>query len=92
MCCACNGMCNHVGPHSYCVNHGGIYTPYSPPAPNVPFPAIPFGGNWTAPCTEHCWCRKVEEDEGRLSQQGPHRQCCKCFDYRAEEFLGIGVS
>lgn len=26
-CCACNGTCNHVGPHSYCAPHGG--SPYS---------------------------------------------------------------
>lgn len=22
-CCACNGTCCHVGPHSYCERHGG---------------------------------------------------------------------
>lgn len=23
MCCACDGSCNHVGPHSFCPAHGG---------------------------------------------------------------------
>ena len=39
MCCVCNGSCNHVGPHSYCVAHGGsVYYPYvgGPFAPPVP--------------------------------------------------------
>jgi hypothetical protein len=23
MCCICNGICSHIGPHSYCSVHGG---------------------------------------------------------------------
>lgn len=22
-CCQCNGQCNHIGPHQFCVAHGG---------------------------------------------------------------------
>lgn len=26
MCCACDGSCNHIGPHAYCPAHGGQTT------------------------------------------------------------------
>lgn len=33
-CCACNGTCSHVGPHSYCAAHGGSFIPTTT-APNT---------------------------------------------------------
>lgn len=31
-CCACNGACYHVGPHSFCNKHGLSNQAYSPPS------------------------------------------------------------
>lgn len=37
-CCACNGTCNHTGPHSYCSAHGGSYWPVTTAPVNHPCP------------------------------------------------------
>lgn len=38
MCCLCNGVCHHVGPHSYCSRHGSsTYQPSLVPPSNTNF-------------------------------------------------------
>jgi len=43
MCCACAGVCSHIGPCSFCFLHGGGgYTPYPPHQPLPYIPYVPY--------------------------------------------------
>lgn len=75
-CCVCAGSCNHVGPCSYCTNHGGANI-----GPMMPS----WWYSWPSqPTCEHCWCREAAQS---VFAEGPHRQCCKCLTQMAEQFI-----
>lgn len=65
-------------------------TPYQPPIVTSPPPTL-YG--FPLHCN-HCYCIKQSGinyfPNGAVTNgEGPHRQCCKCKDVMAEEFLGI---
>jgi hypothetical protein len=66
-CCACAGVCNHIGPHSYCSAHGGGYGIPTYTGSSTSSPVLPY-----MPCN-HCWCE-------RAILYPNHAQCCKCGD------------
>jgi hypothetical protein len=67
-CCICNGTCNHVGPHSFCVAHGGgIAWPTTPTTTTTTTP-LAFRFRFRPATCEHCWCWN----------EGDHNVCCNC--------------
>jgi hypothetical protein len=76
MCCVCAGLCSHVGNHSYCAAHGGTEQPAMTVQPSTSVSFTPI------PCN-HCWCKAAAV----ALRDKPHRQCCKCSDVMAEEFV-----
>ncbi len=99
-CCVCNGSCNHVGPHSYCVAHGGsVFYPSLPtavPTFCAPLPPQPaFGFRFVPSVCEHCFCQPagpVLFESGHLGGVGEtainepeHEQCCNCGVRRVKQ-------
>jgi len=77
ICCVCNGSCCHVGPHSYCAEHGAAS---APSYPGVPWPVPDVWRTWPTGCREHCYCQDA-------SYPDEHAQCCKCLDRRARALI-----
>lgn len=74
-CCACNGSCCHVGPHSYCFSHGGTAA-YNPviAAPNTTPMAFGYScalcGTWVTNFASHFPCKTLsEEDIDKIAQR-----------------------
>lgn len=68
-CCACTGVCYHIGGPYLCDFHK---TPSYPVTPNIwNDPALL---PWNKPC-EHCYCVELKE-------KVPHMKCCNCGNRR----------
>lgn len=67
MCCYCDTVCNHIGPHSFCEAHRPNPTP-------VWHGIYPPAWTWTETtgpalaCIAHCYCER----------HGSHVVCCNC--------------